>query len=524
MPEISQIGFGTNDYADLPTWEAAEQASSYGGNPPVAEIGTGTPALAANLQIRTSWADGFIIRAAAGQEFDGNFSGTHATLSGAGFNLDVRVNDGQIRNIELDDVVLANTGDTYDNLVVDSCGFRPNQVFIDSSSVTAAAFTNTIFLLEDTGALNRAVYVFSTLANLTSCTVLGIDGTGSLGAIYIRGNTTTTTINDTACYSDGATYEVHSGDTPTVTGDYNAGNDANMPGANSIATLTTADFEDFINRDLRLKNSSVVVGAGTGGGDIGAFVQPPSLTITAEPAELQRGSTATFTVANSTTAPTTGNTTVVSSGDSLTVDSVSGTGPWVITVGIPASLSKQHSIVGYAWTITTGAESDTSNNIPLVAATGYSYTDLISPVTTDGSILEGYTGDVPVTGDQVVYETTSSPTGIPFTIGADGEWVFDFEPLVDQTVSRYVIQVDGTVGTTSLATFSIAGGGGGGSTWTEWLASLPANSTTQKLINFLATKGFTKGLHDSLYEYLKTVSSKDSQSERYKDWKDGGFN
>ena len=285
MPEISQIGFGTNDYATLPLWEAAEQAASYGGNPPVAEIGAGTPALTATIQIRTGWADGFIIRAASGQEFDGNFGGTHAVLDGGGFTLDIRAADGQIRDIEIKDAAFNNTGDTYDGLVVDSCGYRTGQAFIDSSSVTAAAFTNTIFLLEDTSVLNRAVYVFSTLATFSGCTIIGIDGTGSLGSIYVRGNTSVVDITDTACYSDGDTYEIHSGDTPTVTGDYNAGTDALLPsaGGNSIATLTTADFENFSTKDLRIKFTSALAGAGTGGGDIGAFVQAPALVIVTAP-------------------------------------------------------------------------------------------------------------------------------------------------------------------------------------------------------------------------------------------------
>jgi hypothetical protein len=60
-------------------------------------------------------------------------------------------------------------------------------------------------------------------------------------------------------------------------------------------------------------------------------------------------------------------------------------------------------------------------------------------------------------------------------------------------------------------------------TWTEWLSTLPAGSTTQKLQTFFLGAGMSGSLTNMMYEYLKTQSDKNSTSERYQDWKDGGF-
>jgi hypothetical protein len=277
MPQISQIGFGTNDYADLPSWEAGEQSASYGGAPPVAEL-SGNNVLTANFQIRDGFADGAIIRANTGEEFDGNFGGAHAKISGA-YNFDVRVADVVVEGIEISAQV-TNTGDTLDGLIFTNCGLS-NQLFISLLSGTITMNNSIIWDNNDT--YNRIVYMQSTSTLvLSACTVMGTNGAGSAdyGAIYNRG-TSSITINNTASYSVTAkAYAEHTGDSPTVAGNYNAGNDATMPGANSIATLGQDDFEDFANRDFRIKSTSELVGAGSGGGDIGAFVQQSAPTIT----------------------------------------------------------------------------------------------------------------------------------------------------------------------------------------------------------------------------------------------------
>lgn len=141
-------------------------------------------------------------------------------------------------------------------------------------------------------------------------------------------------------------------------------------------------------------------------------------------------------------------------GPSCTVTSWSDT---EIQVTIPGNIPLQHDATGYTFYVTTDA-ADTAETaaVPFNAPSGWSYTDLTNPVTTEGSILNGYTGDTPVTGDQAVYTTPTSPDNITFTVNDDGEWVLDSTPTQDQTVSVYVIQANGTIGTTGVVTYSVS--------------------------------------------------------------------
>jgi hypothetical protein len=155
-----------------------------------------------------------------------------------------------------------------------------------------------------------------------------------------------------------------------------------------------------------------------------------------------------FVVSNPATAPTTGNTTVINSGDALTVTSVTGSGPYTINCTVPVDISKQAG--SYVWTITVDAETVNTASIPLTAQAGWTNVVLSSPVSTSGYMLNGYTGDAAVTSDTLEYETTTD-----LTIGTDSEWIWSTAPTVTQVVGRRVIQVDGTVGTTEDAIFTV---------------------------------------------------------------------
>lgn len=462
MPEISQIGYGSNDYATWELWEAGEEAASYGGNPPRARVSTGTPPLPANLQIRkttgTNWTDGFIIEAEPGEEFDGNFGGSHAVLDEGGFNLDIRVANGEIRNLELLNVGLYATGDAYDNLIVDGCGYRALNaglnLYLYLAVIQSVKFSNTIILVE-AQVNNQAMFIdVATNVDIDTCTILAINGVGANGGLYVRG---TLDVNHTAVYSTSLAYE-ESG-TPTVTGDYNAGSDNSITGANSVATLTLDDFVNFAARDLRIKSTSALAGAGLAGADIGAFVQPPSLRLLTEPTEFVRGETIEFSLDSPNIVLSAGNVAITSTinARALTIDSVASSGgtTYTVTATIPALLALKHSTLGYTWNVVSGVETTTTELIKLAPPTGWSYRDLVDPSTINGSILEGFTEEAPVTGSQVVYITKSSPSNIPFTVQENGEWIFDYAPLVNQSASRYVIQPDGSVGSTAAASFSL---------------------------------------------------------------------
>ena len=464
MPNISQIGFGTNDYPTIEAWVAsAEATTDYGvGNPATAEVGAGTPALAANTQIRlftgSHWPQGFQIRAVAGTEFDGNFGGSHSVLDGGGFTLDVRAPNGSISGLELLNLGTVATGTDYSNLLIDSCGIRETgsgiNVYLHWAVTLPVRFLNTIIYTSNL-TNNQSLYIdAATNVDVEGCTIIAANNTGSNGAVYVRG---TLDINNSALFSTVLAYE-ESG-TPTTSGDYNAGSDVSVIGANSVSTLTIADFVDYAANDFRIKNTSGLVGAGAGGGDIGAFVLTPSLQILTPPTELTREASAVFSIDSPNITLSTGNTTVVSTVTStpLTVDSIVSTGGtgYDVTVTPPANTPLQHSSLGYTWNIVSGAESVTSELLPFLPTTGDGYTNLVDPSVLDGSVLEGYTGDLPVTGDQVVYDLTSAPSAIPFSVTATGEFVFDYAPTASQTVSRYVIQADGSVGTVGVATFTV---------------------------------------------------------------------
>lgn len=247
------------------------------------------------------------------------------------------------------------------------------------------------------------------------------------------------------------------------------------------------------------------------------FTTGPELSLDSEPSTMAKAETGVqFVVSTPATTPTTGNTTVISLGDALTVTSVTGSDPYTINCTVPLDISKQ--VDSYVWTITVDAENIQGQPIPLTPQTGWSNITLVSPLTTVGYMLNGYTGDAPVTDDAMEWETTTD-----LTPGTDSEWVWDTAPTVTQVVARRVIQLDGTVGATEDVTFTVAAGGSF-NTLQEWVDSLvTGNSTTDKIMRFLNGAGFSGGMTEMMYEYLKTQSAKNSNSERRKDWADGGF-
>lgn len=202
-------------------------------------------------------------------------------------------------------------------------------------------------------------------------------------------------------------------------------------------------------------------------GGVRAFVQSTtaSLTIVSTDATMQRNTDFEVVCSTPATAPTTGNTTLTNGSDTLTPSSVTGSDPYTLTFPV-GDLTKQVDATGYDWTLTVGAETATTGNIPLVIQSGYTKVDLTSPVTTNGSLLFGYSGDVPVTGDDLEYDVTSTlDSGVSFSVATDGVWtVTEASPgdwVTDITVDRRVVQADGTIGTTDTLTLSASTGSGG---------------------------------------------------------------
>lgn len=186
-----------------------------------------------------------------------------------------------------------------------------------------------------------------------------------------------------------------------------------------------------------------------------------SLAIDSTSGAMTRNGTFSVTFSNPAVTPTTSNTTLTNGGDSLTCTSVTGTGPYTATFSV-GDLSKQVDATGYDWTLTVDAETDTTGNIPLLIQTGWTKVDLVSPITTDGSLLYGYTGDTPVTGDDLEYIVTSAlDSGVTLDVAATAEWtVNETTPgdwVTDITVNRRVVQADGTIGDSAVITLSASG-------------------------------------------------------------------
>lgn len=184
---------------------------------------------------------------------------------------------------------------------------------------------------------------------------------------------------------------------------------------------------------------------------------PTGLTIDSTDSTMQRGTNFELVCSGATTAPTLLNTTLVSGNDTLTPSSVTGSDPYTLTFAA-GDLTKQVDATGYDWTLTIDAETATTGNIPLVIQADYTKVDLVNPVTTNASLLYGATGATPVTGDDLEYDVTSVlNSGVTFGVTADAVWTITEASEGDWTtaitVSRRVVQADGTIGTEAVMTF-----------------------------------------------------------------------
>ena len=120
-------------------------------------------------------------------------------------------------------------------------------------------------------------------------------------------------------------------------------------------------------------------------------------------------------------------------------------GVYTIICVVPDNLALLHNATGYPWTITAGAETVVTGNIPLLPEPAYDFVDLTSPTTTS-SLLTGYTAVTAVTGDQLVYAKRNYPEGLELTnVNADSTYTLSAALGIDSRIKRYVIQANGTV-------------------------------------------------------------------------------
>lgn len=259
--------------------------------------------------------------------------------------------------------------------------------------------------------------------------------------------------------------------------DYNISEDAEAAGTNGTTVAdVSALFLDAANGDFRLSASGItaVSGAGnpntdqlaygytaditgqdiTGNFPVGPVAPAPVYGIETEPTELVRESAFSFTVQNAATTPTPANSSFVLDPDgasiSVAVDSVSGTGPWVLTSSlIPANAALQHGNI--AVRVSVDSETVDSSAIPFNPPTGHVYGDLTSAT---GDLATSYQAATVAAGFQGVVTSPTSPDSIPVTVSAIGELIPDTTPGQDQTVNVYFIAPNGTVHATEVYTFA----------------------------------------------------------------------
>jgi P22 tail accessory factor len=100
---------------------------------------------------------------------------------------------------------------------------------------------------------------------------------------------------------------------------------------------------------------------------------------------------------------------------------------------------------GYIFGRTTSKTNSTT--APADGVDGWTQTRLA------GSALDGYSGDKPVSGDQIIFESVTAESAIGVQVSEIGVWTLNIPPATNQTIDWYVIQADGDIGTTGTATY-----------------------------------------------------------------------
>ena len=163
---------------------------------------------------------------------------------------------------------------------------------------------------------------------------------------------------------------------------------------------------------------------------------------------------------------------------------VGGSGEIAIVVEKAASGSFYGYINGIVLDYTAPtSETATTGNIPLVIQSGYTKVDLVDPVTTNASLLFGAVG-TPVTTDHLEYIITSAlDSGVTLSnVAASGVWTVteavEGDWVTDITVSRRVVQENGSIGTEAVVTLQAATGT---TTFTGMIQPMISNMVTDMI-------------------------------------------
>ena len=224
-------------------------------------------------------------------------------------------------------------------------------------------------------------------------------------------------------------------------------------------------------------------------------------------------------------------------GDSVgLIDTNGGVSSWssVSSGAQPNTTNANAAVIELVATPTS--ETATTGNVPLVIQSGYTLVDLVDPVTTNASLLFGFTGETPVTGDDLEYDVTSTlDSGVTLSnVAANGVWTVteavDGDWLTDIVIDRRVVQANGTIGTTAAITLSAATGGStipaedrtNLNTIAAYLVSTgnyTAVQTNDILAEWLEGAGYSTQFNTALFNYLGGLGYTGSLADRYYAWK-----
>lgn len=119
---------------------------------------------------------------------------------------------------------------------------------------------------------------------------------------------------------------------------------------------------------------------------------------------------------------------------------------YTLGITVPLDVNLKHSATGYPLVITEDSVDATSaGNIPFTPQSGFSYVNLVDPDFTDDTVFD-LGGDAPVTGDQVVYTTVTTPSSKDFSVTDKGYGVIDYgeDAVTAESVQLYIVLNDGT--------------------------------------------------------------------------------
>lgn len=267
MPQNARINQTdvTADYANTVLWEAGEEGSDYGAVTTGIQEDLYSPS--GGLRMDGTWVNSFQLIAKVGEEANASdITQGAGFIAGAGQYIDVRVPNGEFKNIRIEGTFLRIIG-TSTNTKLTNCVGRG---MIQPSIADDLVLDNTLFLSDG---IADSISIRDTAASLNKSTVISLNDTG--GHVLRSRGSAVVDSNDSVCFAPNTATSFLAFIGGTFTGNYNAGHTGgSTPGANSITNLTRTVgdvFTDPTNNDYTPKVGGPLDGASSTGGFIGAF-------------------------------------------------------------------------------------------------------------------------------------------------------------------------------------------------------------------------------------------------------------